>query len=208
MFGTSLSYFNNLGPVSLRLVFYFQSKTVVRHRDSYTGKTPPLYWNRFPAYWMHLQMLCRIWYQVGRHDLSHRPGLSNSYSNLFTSLVSSQACTSCSCLCPIHWSQVLSWEWRCSWSSADRRCSNYIWVTNNLIAYKGATYIRGLMVLICVCDDMNAAITFGWLPWICPERPTPTWWPHADALVPNWRQAVSNYHGYLVVTKVQYKHVA
>ena len=28
-------------------------------------------------------------------------------------------------LCSIHWSQVLSWEWRCSWSSADRRCSNY-----------------------------------------------------------------------------------
>ena len=24
----------------------------------------------------------------------------------------------CSCLCPIHWSQVLSWVWRCSWSSA------------------------------------------------------------------------------------------
>ena len=35
----------------------------------------------------------------------------------------------------IHWSQVLSGEWRCSWSSADRRCSNYIWVINNLIAY-------------------------------------------------------------------------
>ena len=28
----------------------------------------------------------------------------------------------------IHWSQVLSREWRFSWSSADRRCSNYIWV--------------------------------------------------------------------------------
>ena len=27
------------------------------------------------------------------------------------------------------------WEWRCSWSSADRRCSNYIWVINNFIAY-------------------------------------------------------------------------
>ena len=26
---------------------------------------------------------------------------------------------SCSCLCSIHWSQVLSREWRCSWSSAD-----------------------------------------------------------------------------------------
>ena len=27
----------------------------------------------------------------------------------------------------IYWSQVLSREWRCSWSSADRRCCNYIW---------------------------------------------------------------------------------
>ena len=43
--------------------------------------------------------------------------------------------SSCSCLCPIHWSQVLSREWRCSWSSANRRCSNYIWVINNFIAY-------------------------------------------------------------------------
>ena len=49
-------------------------------------------------------------------------------------------------LCPIHWSQVLSWEWRCSWSSADRRCSNYIWVINNFIAYYGATYVRGFTV--------------------------------------------------------------
>ena len=40
-----------------------------------------------------------------------------------------------SCLWPIHWSQVLSWEWRCSWSSADRWCSNYIWVINNFITY-------------------------------------------------------------------------
>ena len=31
--------------------------------------------------------------------------------------------------------QVLSGEWRCSWSSADRRCSNHILVINNLIAY-------------------------------------------------------------------------
>ena len=41
----------------------------------------------------------------------------------------------CSCLCPVHYSQVLSRGWRCSWSSADRRCSNYIWVINNYIAY-------------------------------------------------------------------------
>ena len=41
---------------------------------------------------------------------------------------------SCSYLCRIPWSQMLSREWRCSWSSADRRCSNYIWVIDNLIA--------------------------------------------------------------------------
>ena len=43
--------------------------------------------------------------------------------------------SSCSCFCPIQWSQVLSRERRCSWSSADRRCSNYIWVIDNFIAY-------------------------------------------------------------------------
>ena len=35
--------------------------------------------------------------------------------------------SSCSCLCPIHWGQGLSRKWRCSWS-ADRRCTNNIWV--------------------------------------------------------------------------------
>ena len=43
--------------------------------------------------------------------------------------------SSCSCLCAIYWSQVLSRKWRCSRSSANRRCSNYIWVINNLIAH-------------------------------------------------------------------------
>ena len=58
--------------------------------------------------------------------------------------------SSCSCLWPIHCSQVLSWEWRCSWSSANRRCSNYIWVNNNFIANSGATYIRGLTVILYI----------------------------------------------------------
>ena len=53
----------------------------------------------------------------------------------------------CSCLCPIHWSQVFSREWRCSWSSTDRRCSSHIWVIHNLIAFSGPAYIRGLTVL-------------------------------------------------------------
>ena len=34
--------------------------------------------------------------------------------------------SSCSWLYPIHWSQLLSREWRCSWRSAGSRCSNYI----------------------------------------------------------------------------------
>ena len=40
-------------------------------------------------------------------------------------------------------SQVLSQEWRCSWCSADMRCSNYIWVINNvlwLISIRGGLY--------------------------------------------------------------------
>ena len=41
----------------------------------------------------------------------------------------------CNCICPTHWSQVLSQEWRCRWSSAGRCCSNYIWVINNFITY-------------------------------------------------------------------------
>ena len=48
--------------------------------------------------------------------------------------------------CPNHWSQVFSREWRCSCSSADRRCCDYIWVINNFIAYQSAPYIRGLTI--------------------------------------------------------------
>ena len=55
---------------------------------------------------------------------------------------------SCSCLCPIHWSQMLSGEWRCRRSSTNRCCSNYIWVINNFIGYKDATCIRGLTIVL------------------------------------------------------------
>ena len=89
--------------------------------------------------------------------------ISNTRRTNSQNLIYSHLVLSCSCLCLIHWSQVLSdglygplcplsperllnlitlsltqvlsQQWRCSWSNADRRCSNYIWVTNNLIAY-------------------------------------------------------------------------
>ena len=54
--------------------------------------------------------------------------------------------SSCSCLRPVHWSHVLSQEWRCIWSSAYMGCTNYIWVINKAIACKGVSYIRGFRV--------------------------------------------------------------
>ena len=67
--------------------------------------------------------------------------------------------SSCSCLCPSHWSHMLNREWRCSWSRADRRCSNYIWVVNNFIAYYGVSYIRGLTVNCWWCPVSISMLT-------------------------------------------------
>ena len=59
-----------------------------------------------------------------------------------------------SCLCPIHWSHVLGRELRCSWSSTDRRCSNYMWVinifivTNVLLILEMWAYIMLLVVYV------------------------------------------------------------
>ena len=38
-------------------------------------------------------------------------------------------------------------HWSCSWSSTDRRCSNYIYLINNFIIYCGVPYIRGLTAI-------------------------------------------------------------
>ena len=66
-----------------------------------------------------------------------------------------------SCLCPIHWSWALCREWRCSWSSADRRCSNYIWVIMNLIVYYAASFIRGLTVVCISVKLSELTLVFG-----------------------------------------------
>ena len=71
--------------------------------------------------------------------------------------------SSCSCLRSIHWSHVLSWEWRCSWSSADRRCSNYIWMINHFIACWGATYTRGFTVTTIWSQRYSMAFISGLL---------------------------------------------
>ena len=82
--------------------------------------------------------------------------------------------SSCSCLCPIQWIQVSSGEWRCSWSSADRRCSSYIWVIDNFIAYWSASYVRDLTVAAekgnkSLSEPMVASCTFaplGLVSWL------------------------------------------
>ena len=41
-----------------------------------------------------------------------------------------------------------------------RRQANYIWVSNNFIAYQGATYIKGFAVVLCVIgNEMRMVFT-------------------------------------------------
>ena len=57
--------------------------------------------------------------------------------------------------------QVWSPEWRCSWSSSDRRCSNYIWVINNFTAYQGAAFIWGVRVTCPHKGAVKCLLYFG-----------------------------------------------
>ena len=61
---------------------------------------------------------------------------------------------------------MLNREWICSWSSADRRCSNYIWVINNFISHWGATYIRALTVSYW-CPICVQEICYHWFRMSC-----------------------------------------
>ena len=70
---------------------------------------------------------------------------------------------SCSCIFPIHWNPLLSRELRCSWSSTDNRCSNYIWVMNKFIVCWSAFLSLGLNGLIwCIaCVEYIYSHSFG-----------------------------------------------
>ena len=76
---------------------------------------------------------------------------------------------------------ILSREWRCSWSNADRRCSNYILVINNFIAYLGATYIRGLTVAIRYSWWIVWSYT-GWKSNAVRCLNSCSWWHHSLAI--------------------------
>ena len=91
------------------------------------------------------------------------------------------------CLCPIHWSKVLSREWR--YSSADGRCSNYIWMIKNFIAYQCAAYIKGFIVFILLDHNLDICswyrITFMDLRYIFSPFPL-GYFTGAETLVASW----------------------
>ena len=82
------------------------------------------------------QLLC--WYHVQLH-VTHNIQ-QNMYRNVsslsHTKFPQMFLVSSCSYLCPIHWSHALSHEWRCRW--------NYNWVISKFMANWGASYIKGL----------------------------------------------------------------
>ena len=79
-------------------------------------------------------LLSNIWYKM--HRISKLNCFSSRHAVFFAQ--------STEAMCQV-------WEWRCSWSSADRRCSNYIWVINNLIAYRGALILEILWYILPNC---------------------------------------------------------
>ena len=77
-----------------------------------------------PSYTLVLSLIIHNYYQTSNVRCAKSPKFNVSRPVLQLSLPN-----------PIHWSQVLSWKWKCSWSIVDRRCSNYVWVINKVIAY-------------------------------------------------------------------------
>ena len=76
--------------------------------------------------------------------------------------------SSCCCRCSFHWNQGgFKREWRCSWSSTDRRCSNYIRVISNLLPTK--VHLK-LEVLRYFCTRYRAHNDW----WISPLLPLDT----------------------------------
>ena len=116
---------------------YFYKSSNFHLSNNISGQPRTLYYNILQKQSCHswpirdnsIASIHFVWTEPYKHGAQNRT-FSNISRQTQMFLVSS-----CSCLCPIQWSQVLGREWRCSWSSADRRCSNYIWVIENFIGY-------------------------------------------------------------------------
>ena len=102
---------------------------------------------------------------------------------------------SCSCLCPIHWSQVLSREWRCSWSSADRfsiwqRCFQWKLCSHRLkvLLQSHITMVIHGPVGHCTCTYLRLSRSYCFLMSLSSIRSERTW----DCRLPTWKLASLN----------------
>ena len=66
--------------------------------------------------------------------------------------------SSCSCLCPIHWSHVLRREWKCSWSGTDRRSllSTRVRLISEVWSYVGCVSEVTAKFYLCVVSYMKS----------------------------------------------------
>ena len=97
------------------LTFKYQSDVYIHNLDSVSGVPADILAHNYTTFFSYPKI------SNTRRTKSPNLDVSRLGLQLF----------SCNILKP----SVLSWEWRCSWSSVNRRCSNYIWVINNLVAY-------------------------------------------------------------------------
>ena len=93
------------------------------------------------------------------HTYHQTPTISHTKSKNEMLLISC-----CSCICPIHWSQVLSREWRCNWTGAAPTTSE--WSTILLPEVR-------LILEVWRCSKRQAALLY--LPKYkkCPEKSQP-----------------------------------
>ena len=130
----------NFSEISVEILIFIQEnalESVVCEMAAILSRPECVYiWWHVRCYWVEVWLAsfnnsCRsigllTWHSAAAIMLLL---ISHQISKLKMFLVSS-----CSSLCTIYWNQVLSREWRCSWSSVDRRCSNNIWAIDNFVA--------------------------------------------------------------------------
>ena len=137
-------WMHHLCTVAFLTPSYLTKKNWGLEKMSDTLQTTIIFsWNKFYTWWFKCHGI--IFPRVSIYNKLQLAQMKASYwtGNKNYRKVSNLRCTGyqtemflvsyCSCLYPARWSQVLSREWRCCYSSADRRCSNYIWVIKILL---------------------------------------------------------------------------
>ena len=125
--------------VRYNTMWFWKKETKILHQPDFCPQRPC----HVCVAW-RIMMTTQIWNTTSRFlvfSLRHGSAVkNNTYRKISNTRrtkspnLNASRLSSCSYICPIQWSQVLSREWRSCRGSADRRCSNYIWVMDNIIA--------------------------------------------------------------------------